>query len=512
MSSHYFTRNRISIISLHELVNAVAITAPFRYFPYTSTASFGTSASSSSNNRVAATAFFEWCHNNEYITQRKVTPVLSPQYGYGLQSTRDIKKGDVILSVGKEVWGQYSVEAATEYVQTHRPDVYKVIRNIKDLGANEGRPELDIRDDVIFLTTSLMNISKQNDEPYIRFIHEAMKYSQPSSFVMNEAWMECLKGTSCEKFIEKRRHLFTKIGELFFHEKLPDFLSMLGVIASRAISGDDKPFAIVPYLDLANHSCKHNAMHEYNTASKCYELRSVNDILEGEEVFINYGSGRFTNSYIYLYGFMEREPNHLDILDFAIPFKFTTAQNDDPEKDEWRYEFANEISDGCIHFGLLIEVYLQTMKEDWQDLAMMIAELVHGGLEEQYEETDDLSKMYELYKAILKIARCSVCKTQEEYDNWRGYQEKDAVNHLLDTCNKKIGELEKHQKSGIIVDNNGDSSKPSKAWQDMCNRLRQRELDTLKKFALSIMLYGEYLEAMRKNDPGYNENDKHMYP
>ena len=48
-----------------------------------------------------------------------------------------------------------------------------------------------------------------------------------------------------------------------------------------------------------------------------------------------------------------------DILDFSIPFKFTAAQDDDPEKDDWRYELAGEMSDGCIHFGLLIEVYLQ---------------------------------------------------------------------------------------------------------------------------------------------------------
>ena len=218
---------------------------------------------------------------------------------------------------------------------------------------------------------------------------------------------------------------------------------------------------------------------------------------------------------MYLYGFMEREPNHSDILDFSIPFKFTAAQDDDPEKDDWRYELAGEMSDGCIHFGLLMEMYLQTSEEEWKDLAMMIAETVHEGLEEQHEEISregDLLRIYELYKAILKIARCSVCKTQEEYDNWRGYREKDAVIHILDACDKKLGKLEKYQKSGNILDNDGDFSKPSKAWQEMCNHLRQRELDTLKKFALSISHYGEYLEAMRKADPGYNENDKHLYP
>ena len=63
------------------------------------------------------------------------------------------------------------------------------------------------------------------------------------------------------------------------------------------------PFALLPYLDLVNHSAAANAEHYYDSQTESFQLRALSDICEDDEILINYGNFRTTNSTVYLYGF-----------------------------------------------------------------------------------------------------------------------------------------------------------------------------------------------------------------
>ena len=420
----------------------------------------------------------------------------SPQFGggFGLQATKDIKKGEVILSVGKEVWGDYEVGAASEYLKNEHTTTYDVIHDTafhKIAPNNQELAQEFVH--VVSLATVLSIKKEQNDVPYMKFIQESSKFnSQPSVLAMKEEWVDCLKGTTCGDNIKTRRDIFYQISKLCFPKREEDFLSMMGIITSRAISGENKPMAIVPYLDLCNHNMQHNAIHEFNVSTKCFELKSVDDIVKGDEVFINYGEDRVNNSFVYLYGFMEKN-NKNDVLAIKVPLKYS-AQT--PEEDEWR-EKKFVFEDGAIHFQIPMEFFLQIPAAERDNVGHIVAEVEHAEMDPTKFETG-MQHILSLYRVILGAARCSVSRTEKEYDSLH-FDEEAAVENLLGHIHGRIMELKKHERPEV-VDNYGDFSKPSREWQETCRLMRWRESEVLSALLRSIVIYGERRKMLSERD------------
>ena len=111
---------------------------------------------------------------------------------------------------------------------------------------------------------------------------------------------------------------------------------------------------------------------------------------------------------------------------------------------------------------------------------------------------DEIKMIMDMYKVVLNVARCAVCKTEEEYKNFPPSEEENAVANLLKSTKELITQLKKNERPNI-EDNNGDMNKPSKSWQEMCNYVRWRELETCSLFFRSMLTYGEAQRLNREN-------------
>ena len=243
--------------------------------------------------KANATKFFEWAHQHPGITQRKVEPFISHQCdGYGLQACTDIKQGEVILSIGTDVWGPYDTEKAKEHlIADHENDIYL---RIKQLYEQLAPYNVELANEYVNIVSLAIVLQKKLllDEsvlPYVNFVLDSVAHrSIPPTLLMNDDWMRCLKGTICGGGIIMRRDLFNSIaqGVSEIGGSAAFFKQFASVVTTRCINGDGMPFALTPYLDLVNHSKFDNAKLRFDNSTASFELYSTSDILEGEEVLM----------------------------------------------------------------------------------------------------------------------------------------------------------------------------------------------------------------------------------
>lgn len=121
-----------------------------------------------------------------------------------------------------------------------------------------------------------------------------------------------LRGSSTYRSIALRRKIYNYIADSLFgngHRMGIEFKWAVGVVLSRALSSSDMPLTFVPVLDLCNHSFfDQNAEHRYNKNTMEFSLVTTKAVNIGEELFINYGEGRDSASFMSLYGFYD--PNN----------------------------------------------------------------------------------------------------------------------------------------------------------------------------------------------------------
>ena len=446
--------------------------------------------------RANASEFFEWAHNCPGITQRKVKPFVSRQCGgYGLQAAKDIKKGEVILAVGQDVWQPYDTAYAREQLKSEenqelsRTIEHDLYQQIAPYNVDMANAYVNIASLALLLQSKLED--HKNVPSYLKFILDSVKYrSPPPTYLMNDEWMSCLNGTICGGGIKLRRDMFHEIADKTFTK--PDEVKMLAsAVITRGINDDESPFTLVPYLDLVNHNKYENVKRRF-LPNGTFELYSVGDILEGEEVFTNYAEKTGTNFLIYQHGFMQEGNDH-DTIAVGVNMRHPTVEMG--KEDEWRNKIA-PVVEGKMYFELPIEKMHQISRSDWEKYGAAIADVNQGKVDPKALES---SGVMELVSNILNIARCAICKDEEEYINFPSFEEENAVGNLLDAIKENITQLKLHEKK--IVDNSGDMSKPTVEWQRMCNTVRSRELTTYSMFFRSMMYYGAaYKQNLEENE------------
>jgi hypothetical protein len=64
----------------------------------------------------------------------------------------------------------------------------------------------------------------------------------------------------------------------------------MSVILSRALSGAQFPYSLVPVLDFLNHSLHPTALHRFDTERQLFEVVAATDHADGDEVYLDYGA------------------------------------------------------------------------------------------------------------------------------------------------------------------------------------------------------------------------------
>lgn len=103
------------------------------------------------------------------------------------------------------------------------------------------------------------------------------------------------------------------------------YLWAMSIVVSRGISGRGYPFTLVPFIDLANHSMRPNAAVQYNEATGSFSIKTVKDVVNGQEITISYGDARNNSSIVGLYGFYEQD-NLTDDLVFSFSSSSDASQ------------------------------------------------------------------------------------------------------------------------------------------------------------------------------------------
>lgn len=278
--------------------------------------------------------------------------------GFGLRAICDVKRGDTLLSVQQPLWHAYSSASSFEYVQKNSSNMIPILQNVITKVSPDKKMQEEL-EQVICLSLRLMHGMDSGSDEYLNYILRSIANSTPHALCMSDTWVALLKGTQCGRGIGIRRQMFDMLANAIFPGREMQFKQAVGVILSRGLSGNENPFSLVPYLDLANHSSTPNAEHEYNMNTQTWHLRAVTDIVKGDEVFISYGTGRNTNSFVYLYGFAPPD-NINDAVTVQVPFS---------TGDTWRAKYIqmkpNQVH-GVIEIPVQIFISIQKCESHFQ--------------------------------------------------------------------------------------------------------------------------------------------------
>ena len=251
--------------------------------------------------------------------------------GYGIRATRDLQKAQTVVRVPAAGWLEFSADRAVNEARRSNPQFYELLNNLSSkLMPNSPEQSNNLLSSACLATKLIIDKREALRHPYIEFLNQTTSAGDPSILphTLSMSAIEVggidglLNGSTCHRAIMKRRELYNYIGESIFgqgNEMVAEFKWGMGIVLSRAVSSfaTGMPLTLVPILDLTNHSRNHNASHGYNKSTGEFSIITTDNITSGDEVFINYGTGRDTASFMSLYGFHD-EGNSNDQLDFQL--------------------------------------------------------------------------------------------------------------------------------------------------------------------------------------------------
>ena len=251
--------------------------------------------------------------------------------GYGIRATRDLQKAQTVVRVPAAGWLEFSADRAVNEARRSNPQFYELLNNLSSrLMPNSPEQSNNLLSSACLATKLIIDKREALRHPYIEFLNQTTSAGDPSILphTLSMSATEArgidglLNGSTSYRAIMKRRELYNYIGESIFgqgNEMVAEFKWGMGIVLSRAVSSfaTGMPLTLVPILDLTNHSRNHNASHDYNKSTGEFSIITTDNIRSGDEVFINYGTGRDTASFMSLYGFHD-EGNSNDQLDFQL--------------------------------------------------------------------------------------------------------------------------------------------------------------------------------------------------
>eukprot|EP00510_Aplanochytrium_minuta_P008864 CAMPEP_0184049508 /NCGR_PEP_ID=MMETSP0956-20121227/3469_1 /TAXON_ID=627963 /ORGANISM="Aplanochytrium sp, Strain PBS07" /LENGTH=382 /DNA_ID=CAMNT_0026341847 /DNA_START=165 /DNA_END=1313 /DNA_ORIENTATION=- len=248
--------------------------------------------------------FFEHCSRNLGIRGLPAINVrpYKQGLGWGVEAARDLKAGELILSIPKKAWRPTSAAEAWETIDSEEKELsQRLINFAKNKNMNLMEKPVLVGSTVLSLHVlrELKNKSSKSKD-YLSVIPKELG-SLP--LFWNNDQMARLQNSPVRRKVEEQRNLlldiYSEVVEPHFKEDpnfgAANFAWSYSLLLSRAVSSfkDQIPFGLVPVLDFFNHCTPSSyagyCMFEFNHEDESYHVVSTVDVAKGQQLFISYG-------------------------------------------------------------------------------------------------------------------------------------------------------------------------------------------------------------------------------
>jgi hypothetical protein len=252
--------------------------------------------------------------------------------GFGIRAIGNILEPCQIIRVPLAGWHEFSADESVKEAKRCNPQFYQTVCNVSNTLIPNSVEHSDnlIKSSCLATKLILDRNTKYKRSPYIEFLYQATypgtKSLLPHPLLMADDLGDpdgLLIGSNSRREILKRREMYHYIAESLFgkgNDMVPEFKWAMGIILSRAVSNTatGMPLTLVPVMDLVNHGNEgFNAEHNFDRKTREFSLSTTAVVFEGDEIFINYGEGRDTASFMSIYGF-NGKGNQNDHLRFQL--------------------------------------------------------------------------------------------------------------------------------------------------------------------------------------------------
>lgn len=223
--------------------------------------------------------------------------------GAGLVAARNVRPGEILVRIPPSVWKPLSALASKD-----QPYAERISAHAASLGAG------DLFSEAALLAARLARlVDPSGNHQGLEDVQEALPYlsSIPPPDVPllwpSELRSALLRGTSAVTAAVSQVSLSDEIHAVMLQagSAAPSqaaFRWAQAVLLSRAHSGDGKPLALVPGLDLLNHGGPEAGAHVRHQ-DDAFELVATRAHAQGDPVEIDYGT-RASHRFLRLYGFV----------------------------------------------------------------------------------------------------------------------------------------------------------------------------------------------------------------
>ncbi|KAE8914004.1 hypothetical protein PF011_g3738 [Phytophthora fragariae] len=272
---------------------------------------------------------------------------LIPGMGVGIVAREHIPKDTLVFQAGQDVWYPFSAEHALETAQQKAPGFLNQLNQLlaSSRALREGSAfvpsalVLGVHMLVNFPhaedpETTLMAMASMDTPPLDELYVNALPRYVDLPLYWNDKQFEELQG--CEEarramqhgarfYSQVYKHLFGTNNQFVNQEA---FFWAISTLMSRATSGQNQPFALIPFFDWFNHADNGDECVQDFDAQKGFTIHTVRSYEPGEQLFINcgnHGNVRLLRNY----GFTVPN-NPYDIVNLPMPAPLQQPNETDP--------------------------------------------------------------------------------------------------------------------------------------------------------------------------------------
>ncbi|CAK4872422.1 unnamed protein product [Aphanomyces euteiches] len=246
-----------------------------------------------------------------------------PFMGLGVEVTERLNPGEVVFVASREVWQEYSAAVARQEALIQAPAF--VERVDAYCGLNHRMAEA-----ALFATHIVL---ADPSDVYLQSLPQVVDVPM----YWSERRLDELRNCDVLDTIAQARHFYRKMHvDLFGTAPMVSgvaFQWALSVLMSRATSGKDQPFTLIPFFEWFNHTASPSACaHEFVEEDESFVVRTTQAHQPHEQLFINYGD-HSPSTFLRHYGFASIEQTRtLDPVKIKEPLSFLDIPDSDPTK------------------------------------------------------------------------------------------------------------------------------------------------------------------------------------